>query len=213
MSTDPQERLDPAHILLLDWWRNNRRDFPWRNDDVTPYQMVVAEMLLWRTRAESVFSIWGDFFAEFPTLEDLAEADEGDIEKVIAPLGLRKRAEYLKLMASRIVNDYDGDVPRDKDDLMQMLGVGEYVASAVRTFMFLEDEAVYDANVRRIMFRLFNTDDDDVARQKASDLIPSGWGPEWNYALLDLGALVCRWKPDCKVCPLCSICETGREKL
>lgn len=213
MDSVPQDELAPHHILLLDWWRTNRRDFPWRRDGTTPYQILVAEMLLWRTRAESVFTIWDDFFKVFPTLQDLADASEDDIYAIIAPLGLRKRAEYLKQMAQRILHAYDGEVPRTREELIEMLGIGEYVASAVLTFMFREDVPVYDANVRRIMFRYIDTDDDVVAREQAAAMIPDGWGPEWNYALLDLGAIICRWRPECASCPLCSLCETGRMKV
>ena len=213
MNSVPQDELSPIHILLLDWWRTNRRDFPWRRDGTTPYQMLVAEMLLWRTRAESVFSIWDDFFTVYPSIESLAEAQVDEIHTLIAPLGLRKRAEYLKLMAQRILGDYAGVVPDDRDALMNILGVGEYVASAVLTFMFREDVAVYDANVRRIMYRMFDTEDDVVAREHADSLVPPGIGPEWNYALLDLGAILCRWRPECATCPLRSLCEMGRLKV
>ena len=213
MNSVPQDELAPYHILLLDWWRTNRRDFPWRRDGTTPYQMLVAEMLLWRTRAESVFSIWDDFFVAYPTLEELAEAPVDEIHAHIASLGLKKRAEYLKLMAQRVIGDYAGVVPDDRTALMDILGVGEYVASAVLTFMFRQDVSVYDANVRRIIFRMFDTDDDVVAREHAESIIPPGWAPEWNYAMLDLGAMVCRWRPECTACPLCSLCETGRLKV
>ena len=212
MNGAPQEALAAHHVLLVDWWRTNRRDFPWRRDDVTPYQMLVAEMLLWRTRAESVDTIWDDFFKAFPTMTELAEATEDEIDSIIAPLGLRKRAGYLKLMAQRILHDYDGEVPQTKAELTEILGVGEYVSSAVLAFMFGKDEAVYDANVRRILFRVLDTEDDKEAREHAVSLLPKGYAAEWNYALLDLGAMICRWRPECARCPLLSICETGRAK-
>jgi len=209
MSDRSAIQLQPHHTLLLDWWFTNRRSFPWREDDVTGYQMVVTEMLLWKTRAEMVDSVWSSFFKAFPTASSLSVADELDVRALIATLGLRKRSVLLISMAKDLMTRFDGQVPRSMDELMSMDGVGDYVASAVLSFHFKEDACVFDANVRRIVYRLLDAEDEKIARSHAASLVPSGWSSEWNYAMLDLGAIICRWRANCKECPLASICVTS----
>jgi len=206
-----EAQLQPHHTLIFDWWSTNRRAFPWREDGVTGYQMIVTEMLLWKTRAEMVDSVWRAFFSAFPTVRSLSEASEEDVHGVIAPLGLRKRSLLLIGMAIGLLNRFDGEVPRGRDELMSLDGVGDYVSSAILSFYFKEDACIYDANVRRVMFRMIDTEDEDVAREYASSLLPSGWSSEWNYALLDLSAIVCRWRPNCGECPLASMCMTSHD--
>jgi A/G-specific adenine glycosylase len=204
--------LLPHHLLLLDWWSMNRRSFPWRGDGVSAYQMVVTEMLLWKTRAEMVDGVWRHFFTSFPDVHTLAKAEEDEVQAIIAPLGLRKRSALLVDMARALQTRFDGIVPADRAELMSLDGVGEYVSSAVLSFHFKMDAAVFDANIRRVMFRLLGTDDEATAKRHAESLLPPGWSAEWNYALLDLGAIVCRWKPSCVGCPLASICVTPHRK-
>jgi len=204
--------LLPHHLLLLDWWSTNRRSFPWRQDGVSAYQMVVTEMLLWKTRAEMVDGVWWQFFSTFPDVDALAKAEEHDVQAIIAPLGLRKRSALLVGMAKSLRARFDGVVPADRGELMSLEGVGEYVSSAVLSFHFKLDAAVFDANVRRVMFRLLGSDDEAAAKRHAESILPPGWSAEWNYALLDLGAIVCRWKPSCLGCPLASICVTPHQK-
>lgn len=202
--------MKPHQVLLLSWWSENKRSFPWRASHVTPYQMLVTEMLLVKTRAEQVAKIWPDFFKRFPDIDTLAEASEEEILREIRSLGLAKRASALKSVAEKIRDDFDGEVPSDPESLEDLIQVGDYVISAVRCFVFGEQVPIVDANVRRLVTRIFGCDRSEVGRYAAS-LIPQGWAQEWNYALLDLGAAICGVKPTCSKCPLNSICLTAAE--
>jgi len=205
---DRNDALNVFHVLLLEWWKSKRRSFPWRGDDIPPYRLLVTEMLLWKTRAETVASIWDRFFMRFPDVETLSRASEKEIDDVIVSLGLAKRAGCLREMAQKIIKEHDGEVPTKKDDLLGLMGIGEYAASAMMCFAFDRDEAILDANVRRILMRVFGCEEDEVGRL-AEDLVPRDAGPEWGYTLLDLGAFACRYKPQCKECPLVTVCVTG----
>ncbi len=207
MSQD--ETLNIFHVLLFNWWTKNKRSFPWRADDVSPYQMLVTEMLLWKTRAESVANIWSDFFTRFPDPETLAAAGEDEIAEQIASLGLSKRAECLKQMAQKLQAEHGGSVPSQRERLLELMGIGDYAASAALCFAFDRDVAIVDANVKRILTRVFGCKENEV-EVLAESLVPKDAGPEWGYALLDLGAFLCCYKPLCKECPLRPVCVTGQ---
>lgn len=200
--------MKPHQVLLLYWWSENKRQFPWRTSHVSPYQTLVTEMLLFKTRAEQVAKIWKSFFKRFPDIEALAEASEDEILNEIRSLGLPGRAVILKEMAQRVVQEFGGEIPPDRESLADLLKADRYVISAVSCFVFGEQTPIVDANVARLLTRIFGCDKEDVSRYAAS-LLPSGLAKEWNYALLDLGAMICGVKPACKKCPFSSICLTA----
>ena len=204
-----EDSMNVFHILLFDWWKNKRRSFPWRGEGISSYRLLVTEMLLWKTRAETVEAIWNRFFDRFPDVHSLSEATEDEINEIIVSLGLSKRAACLKEMAVRIVDEYGGVVPSNKDDLLSLMGIGEYAASATMCFAFGEDVPIIDANVKRILMRVFGCDEDELIAISDA-LVPQDAGPEWGYALLDLGAFLCKYKPICKECPLRTVCVTGK---
>jgi len=201
---------------LLDWFCVSGRQFPWRQTR-DPYAVLLAEKLLQQTVVrEGVVRAYNDLLAAYPTPAALAEADVESILATIQPLGLHYRAQELVALAREIYEKYDGYVPQDLKSLLALPGVGDYIARAVLCFAFGQDVPIVDTNVARILYRLFGLPGPmpaNPARKRnlielAGALLPSGQSQEFNLAMLDLGALVCKPSaPECDVCPLSHVCE------
>ena len=201
---------------LLDWFRLSGRQFPWRQTH-DPYAMLLAEKLLQQTVVrEGVVRAYNNLLAAYPTPAALVEADVENIRAMIQPLGLYYRAQELVALAREISEKYDGHVPQDFKSLMALPGVGDYIARAVLCFAFGQDVPIVDTNVARILYRLFRLPGPipaNPARKRslidlAASLLPDGQSREFNLAILDFGALVCKpHAPECDLCPLSSICE------
>ncbi|MFB6270676.1 MAG: A/G-specific adenine glycosylase, partial [Halobacterium sp.] len=119
---------------LVDWFRENGREFPWRETDDL-FEVLVAELMLQRTTTTHVTKIYEDFVAEFPTPEAVLAADRDELMAYLEPLGLQQqRYDALTSICRTLVDDYDGDVPRDPDELQSIDGIGEYIANATLCF-------------------------------------------------------------------------------
>ncbi len=189
---------------LLKWHATHRRAFPWRVDK-TPYKVFVAEFFLQRTPAERVAKVYERFLSEFPMAESLAKADHDKLAVEYHELGLHKRLRWLVESAILIRDCHGGEIPEDYDWLLELPGVGEYTASAVMCFAFGRDYSVVDANVVRVLSRAFRLYDvprmgNNLLKELAAQLVPKGKCVEYNEALLDFAALVCKKRGDCEVC-------------
>lgn len=198
---------------LLKWGGDNHAEYPWRKTS-EPYRVLIAELLLQRTKAEQVVPVYNKFVERFPDLTTLESARIEDIVNVIRSLGLAYRGARLKSIAKEILSKYSGVVPDDVKVLLELNGVGNYVANAVRCFAYNHDVAVVDANIARIVKRLFSMDlgSDPHKRQTLwkfmQSIVPSGRAREFNWALIDFGNAVCTVRnPKCKSCPLNTICD------
>jgi A/G-specific adenine glycosylase len=206
---------------LLNWFASEQRSFPWRHKS-TPYKILVAEKLLQQTRAnEVVVNVFEQLLANYPSPFALAKADVNDVEELFRPLGLVYRAKELCKMAQELVRDYDGQVPNDLKKLLRLTGVGDYSARAVLTFAFEENVPIVDTNVARFLYRLYEIPDpfpSNPARKKslieiAANLIPDGSARDFNFALLDLCAKICKLNnPACFICPVQKFCLYGIKK-
>lgn len=208
MSVDSQKRWFRGRVLA--WGRENRRQFPWRETD-DPFEILVAEVLLQRSRGKTVAKVFAELFERWPDAPSLAAARTPSIEKVIRPLGLVKRAGTLKAMAKAVVNL--GLVPRDKGELMELPGVGEYAASATAAVAFGLPVPTVDGVSARVYRRFFGLGSEvpPVQDRDLWDLVagamPKRQVQEWNWAVLDLAAAVCLPKvPRCPECPLRTRC-------
>jgi A/G-specific DNA glycosylase len=206
------ERVAYFRQRLLDWWRENRRMFPWRTT-TDPYRILVTEVLLHRTKAEQVATIYHEFFTRFPTIEDLAAAPLEDVKRLLHCLGLHWRTELLHRMAVIIVEKYGAKIPSERDELMSLPGVSHYIASAVRCFAFGFPEGVLDTNTVRIVGRFFGLRVTDSSRRSRrfrelyESLLDKDHPREFNYAMIDLGALLCTSRnPRHNICPLAEKC-------
>lgn len=203
---------------LLSWWRRNGRAYPWRRTR-NPYRVLVAEVLLHRTKADQVVPMYRDLVRTHPSVESLAKASTTELEKLLHSAGLRWRIGLLRTMAKQIVSRYSGRVPREAVELRALAGVGPYIAGAVRSFAFGQAEAVIDTNTVRIVGRLWNLRVTDSSRRSAHFrqlhelLLDRHHSMEFNLALLDLGATTCRpGRPLCPRCPIAKFCCYGRAR-
>lgn len=199
---------------LLEWYlKEDKRTFPWRLRR-DPYEILVAEIMLQRTKAEQVAPVFLSFIKRFPSPELLAKAELSEIEVFFSRLGLLWRAKKVKFLAEKLSSDFKGKVPNNRDKLLSLPGIGEYVGDAVLCFAFKEDRAIIDSNVCRILGRVFNIKAkgearrDPVYRKIAKQLVPSGKCREFNWAVIDYANEICiPRKPKCSICPLNSICD------
>jgi A/G-specific adenine glycosylase len=195
---------------LSRWGRGNRRSFPWRETD-DPFRILVAEVLLQRSRGKTVAKVYERLFKRWPTPLFLSRARSRSIEDVIRPLGLTRRAVTLKELAREVVRL--GGVPRTLEGLQALPGVGPYAAGATRVVAFGGHAPVVDSVTARVYRRYFGlqsaapaSTDRELWRlvQEAS---PSRNRREWNWAVLDLASSVCVPKiPRCESCPLVRDC-------
>ena len=183
------------------------RDLPWRATR-DPWPILVAEVMLQQTQTERVIPKWEAFCAAYPDPETCAAAALGDVLRAWQGLGYPRRARNLHDAAARIVARHGGRVPSVVDELLALPGVGAYTARAVAAFAFEQDVAVVETNIARVLARTAGVRLSAKAAQALADsLVPPGAGWEWNQALMDLGATVCRPVPRCGDCPLAPECD------
>jgi DNA (cytosine-5)-methyltransferase 1 len=197
---------------LMDWHKEHRRDFPWRTE-TDPWRIFLAELCLRRTRANAVAGLYSKLLRLAPTPRAVRRRQD-EVRNVLAPLGLRWRAENVIAVADELVERHSGRVPSDEASLRALTGVGDYVASAVRCFAYGVPTVLLDANTKRIVSRLTGASDAGAWRTRLEIYRLAGAGgpsAEFNYALLDFGALVCKpTAPDCDSCPFFATCAGAR---
>ena len=211
----PQRSDD--HIFrddLITWFEANRRDFPWRRSVLSPWQVLLIEMCLHRTRAAQVAQIADEVLSLGRTPDSFLD-NLKNLEPSLASLGLRWRIDNLVSAATFIRDELAGQVPDNWQELVSIPGVGDYIASAVLCFAFGRPSVLMDTNTMRIARRVTREADRPIWRLRLSlhQLAgPKGTDAEWNQALLDLGALTCTARaPKCGDCPILDHCATGSE--
>jgi len=198
---------------LLLWFGGNRRELPWR-EQATPYGVWVSEVMLQQTRVDVVRGYFERWMEAFPTLESLAESEEGEVLKLWQGLGYYSRARRLRLGAQFVCEAWGGRLPSAPQKLKLVPGIGPYSAGAISSIAFGEPSAIVDGNVIRVLTRLFALSGDPHRAQLkaelwrvAGQLVPKGSASEFNQGLMELGALVCTpKKPRCTACPWQSAC-------
>ena len=207
----PRKGRRPGAIVsaLRPWFRANGRDLPWRRTR-DPYAVLVSEFMLQQTTVVAVVPYFERWMAAFPTVKALAEADEQSVLGLWQGLGYYSRARNLHRAAKAMMERHGGEVPDDPAQLEALPGIGAYTAAAVMAFAFDKPAAVVDANVARVLARLHDFREPvDSARGKkflreaALALQPEAGAGEFNSALMELGALMC--KPRAPLCPECPI--------
>lgn len=199
---------------LLDWYQENKRDLPWRRTR-DPYRVWVSEVMLQQTQVVTVAPYFERFVARYPDVASLAAADLQDVLKAWEKMGYYARARNLHAAARTLVRENEGVVPCDHEAFRRLPGVGAYIAAAVMSIAFGEPHAVLDGNVKRVLSRLFMIGEPvnssaamKSLRARADALIDRGRPGEFNQALMELGATLCRPRnPDCGRCPLVDHCQ------
>ncbi len=199
---------------LLDWYAANARRLPWRGHP-DPYAVWVSEIMLQQTRVETVIPYFERWMERFPSLADLAAADEQAVLQTWEGLGYYSRARNLHQAARRVMQEHNGRLPTGRAELQKLPGIGRYTAGAIASMAFGQDEAALDGNIRRVLARLFDVrlparspQGEQRLWQLAEENLPPGRAGDYNQALMDLGAGICTpQRPACLVCPLAEHCQ------
>jgi A/G-specific adenine glycosylase len=199
---------------LLTWYRTHKRTLPWRGDP-SPYAVWVSEIMLQQTRVETVIPYFERWMRLFPDIEQLAAATEQDVLNAWEGLGYYSRARNLHKAARVVVQQYQGQIPRDLEELRRLPGIGRYTLGAIASIAFGMDVSALDGNIKRVYARLFDLTEpvDSPAGRKrlwqlADDHLPKGRAGDYNQALMDLGAAICIPRtPRCPLCPLRALCK------
>jgi len=212
------EQLECVHAHLLQWYAAEQRDLPWRSTH-DPYAILVSEMMLQQTQVQRVLPKYEQFLTAFPSLAELAAASTAAVISVWVPLGYNMRAVRLQSIARQVMNEFDGKLPGPIEELLRLKGIGRYTAGAIACFAFLQQVAMVDTNIHRVLHRVFLGMDlsdprltDDQRLTFAELVLPDGKAYDWNQALMDLGATICTsTSPQCSRCPLQDACKTYAE--
>ncbi len=194
---------------LLEWYRRNGRDLPWRRTR-DPYHILVSEVMLQQTQVDRVVPKYHEWLQKYPTLGALAAAPESDVATTWRPLGYNIRPRRLHAIARESVARFGGELPSDDETLRSFKGIGAYTAGAVRSFAFGERAAILDTNVARVLFRMFVGSGDLKSHAMRRHLwgvsktvLPMRHVFDFNQALMDFGATLCTArKPKCLLCPM-----------
>ncbi|ETI66302.1 A/G-specific adenine glycosylase [Neobacillus vireti] len=214
-----QKNLEKINIIafqndLITWFKNEQRDLPWRKDQ-DPYKVWVSEIMLQQTRVDTVIPYFNRFIEWFPTIEDLAEAEEDKVLKAWEGLGYYSRVRNLQSAVKEVQEKYNGEVPNTPEEISSLKGVGPYTAGAILSIAYGIPEPAVDGNVMRVISRVLSIWD-DIAKpssrkvfEKAVRTLISHEDPSsFNQALMELGALICTpTSPSCLLCPVRDHCH------
>ena len=220
----PTHPPSPAPADLLAWYDRHHRRLPWRVDPADrakgtrpdPYRVWISEVMLQQTTVAAVGPYFHAFTERWPTVSDLAAADEADVMKAWAGLGYYSRARNLKACAERVARDHGGRFPADEAELLKLPGIGPYTAAAIAAIAFGRPAVVVDGNVERVVTRLFSIgtpmpDARPEIRRRLSAFAPEKRSGEFAEAMMDLGATICTpTKPVCALCPWNRACSAAR---
>ena len=216
-------RLKEAAAPLIEWFRENKRDLPWRKR-MSAYRVWISEIMLQQTRVEAVKPYYERFLEELPDVKALAEVPEERLLKLWEGLGYYCRARNLKKAAQQIMDEYEGHFPETYEEIHSLKGIGNYTAGAISSFVYNIPKPAVDGNVLRVVARLL-ADPEDITKAQVKkkieglieEIIPREAAGDFNQSLIELGAIVClpNGEPKCGECPvshLCLACEQGRQK-
>lgn len=228
---DRLEAADPVPVVLGDpifyemrepliqWYRENRRDLPWRRQP-SPYHVWVSEIMLQQTRVEAVKPYYQRFLSALPGVRDLAEVPEDQLLKLWEGLGYYNRVRNMQKAARQVMADYGGEFPVTYEGIRSLAGIGSYTAGAIASFAYGLPKPAVDGNVLRVIMRLTG-DDSDIMKQSTKrqveenlePVIPTDAASDFNQGLIELGALVCvpNGQPKCEACPLARMCRARME--
>lgn len=211
----PNENLVQIKEPLVEWYRKQKRDLPWRHD-VSAYKVWVSEIMLQQTRVEAVKPFYERFLNAFPDMEALANAKEDQLLKMWEGLGYYNRVRNMQKAARQVMIDHKGSFPKTYQDIRRLTGIGNYTAGAIASFAFGIPKPAVDGNVLRVISRLTASYDDimkasvrERVEKELEDIIPADAASDFNQGLIEIGAIVCvpNGEPKCEECPLAHLCK------
>ena len=204
---------------LLEWYDQNARVLPWR-EEITPYRVWVSEIMLQQTRVEAAKPFFERFIRALPTVQALAECEEDKLLKLWEGLGYYNRVRNMQIAARTMVEQYAGQVPREYEQILALKGIGSYTAGAISSIAYHIPVPAVDGNVLRVISRLVASYEDILKasvkkkmEKEIKEIIPVNRPDIFNQALMELGAMICipKGMVKCELCPLEKICQ-AREK-
>jgi len=199
---------------VLSWFKKNGKKYPWRNEE-DPYRILIAEIMLQRTRVSQVLPVYQEFIKKYPDINSAAKAEVKQISTYVKKLGLFWRSKLIKEMITYLLKTKGGKIPSERNELLKIPGVGDYIADAMVSFAFNGRRTIIDSNVVRLVTRFFGIEkigemrrnkkfinfcQELTANTTASDVKRFNWG------LIDFAAEVCKSSPLCGKCPLSEKC-------
>jgi len=207
-----QEKISFLQRKLLKWGKDNYRDYYWRTS-TNPFHILIAEMMLHRTKSDQVAIVYADFIREYNTPKKLSMATYTEIYDRLKPLGLFWRIKNFIECAKMICEKYDSMVPNKKEELLMLPGVGDYIAGAVMCIAFGIKTPLLDSNIIRILGRVYGYPITENSRRNQKylitidNLLPDDKCKEFLFALIDFGHFICISKnPKCEECLINTIC-------
>ena len=219
-SQENRTLLESAIPHLVAWYRENKKEYPWRVD-ATPYHVWVSEIMLQQTRIEAALEYYKRFIRELPSVKELAEVDDERLMKLWQGLGYYSRARNLKKAAIRVMEEHGGELPGSADALKKLPGIGDYTAGAIASIAYHRSEPAVDGNVLRVISRIIASYDDimlPATKKSVTELLRSVYPGGEDAALLteglmELGEQICipNGEPRCSACPIASFCRAFAE--
>lgn len=205
--------------LLKEWFLENRRSLPWR-EEPTPYRVWISEVMLQQTQVAVVIPYYNKWMESFPSIEALAKAPIEHVLKCWEGLGYYSRARNLHQAAAYILKYYGGELPSQSEELSQIKGIGSYTQGAIRSFAFRQKAVAVDGNVRRVLSRFLaleeNVDTSSASKllhEFMENILPDEEPWLVTEGLIELGATICMKKAKCQECPLIHQCAAFRHHL
>ena len=198
---------------ILEWYDKDHRDLPWRHTS-DPYRIWISEIMLQQTRVETVISYYDRFLRKYPTVQELADADEADLLKAWEGLGYYSRARSLQKAAKIIVAEHGGQLPASVEGLKALPGIGDYTSGAIASIAFGIPAAAVDGNVERVLCRYYAIEDEvgtPIVRRRVFDLAQALVSYDrpgaFANAMMEMGATLCTPRnPACLICPVADTC-------
>ncbi len=205
--------------IVINWYKKNFRTLPWRPKNfrkkIDPYEVFLSEFMLQQTTVKTVIPYFLNFLHEYPTIGTLASAKLDEILAMWSGLGYYRRANNLYKSSNIIINELNGIIPNNYDDLIKLPGIGDYTAAAICAIAFDKKVVVVDGNIERVISRLFELNlKTNGLKKKVKEIlslnIPSKYNSLFTQGLMDIGATICMPKiVNCKRCPLTKSCRVA----
>ncbi len=211
----PNTKPFQLSTALLTWFdQHGRQHLPWQSP-ITPYRVWLSEIMLQQTQVDTVIPYFNRFISTFETIHDLAQADIEQVLHLWTGLGYYARARNLHKCAVTVVDEYNGEIPNEPEQLIALPGIGKSTAHAITSIAFGKPTAILDGNVKRVLARFHATPGwpgtpkvEKVLWKHAEAHMPNKRCGDYTQAIMDLGATLCtRSKPQCELCPLAQKCQ------
>lgn len=190
---DPEPDIESFRTIIYTYYRQNKREMPWRFSD-NPYYIVVSELMLQQTQVPRVMQKFPAFIQRFPDFTTLAAATMGDVLTEWQGMGYNRRAKFLKQIAEQVTSDYNGVLPDDPAELVKLPGIGKATAGSITAFAYNKPTVFIETNIRRVFIHFFCNDASEVHDNDIFPLVEKALDRsnprEWYYALMDYGTMM-----------------------